>query len=69
MNPWIAGVVTLALIAFSISRNSLTPLGIVAAVVTAVAHAIHPWSVFFTLLVVFFLAGTVVTKVRSPRLS
>ncbi|KAF2667291.1 hypothetical protein BT63DRAFT_456593 [Microthyrium microscopicum] len=64
MNPWIALLATLGLVYRAISRNSLTPIGIVAAVLTAGAHAIHPWSVFFTLLVVFFLAGTAVTKVK-----
>jgi uncharacterized membrane protein len=63
MNPWIATLVTLGLVYRALSRNSLTPLGIVAAVFTAVSHAVHPWSVFFTLLVVFFLSGTQVTKV------
>jgi uncharacterized membrane protein len=63
MNPWIAILATLALVYRAVSRNSLTPLGIVFAVLTAGAHAIHPWSVFFTLLIVFFLAGTAVTKV------
>jgi len=63
MNPWIAGVATLALVYRAWSRNSLTPLGIVVAALTAIAHAVHPWSVFFTLLVVFFLAGTAATKV------
>jgi uncharacterized membrane protein len=41
----------------------LTPGGIAAAVATAIAHAMHPWSVFFALLVVFFLTGSAVTKV------
>ncbi|KAL8746766.1 MAG: hypothetical protein Q9184_007699, partial [Pyrenodesmia sp. 2 TL-2023] len=31
---------------------------------TAIVHAIHPWSVFFALLVVFFLTGTAVTRVK-----
>lgn len=64
MKPWIAVPATLALVYRAYSRNSLTPLGIVVAALTAVAHAVHPWSVFFALLVVFFLAGTTVTKVR-----
>lgn len=45
------------------SRKSLTPIGILTAFATAIVHAIHPWSVFFALLAVFFLAGTTVTKV------
>jgi uncharacterized membrane protein len=45
------------------SKNSLTPAGIFAALLTAIAHAIHPWNLPFALLVVFFLAGTRVTHV------
>lgn len=68
MKPYIAVPATAALVYRAYSRKSLTPFGILAAFVTAVIHAIHPWSVFFALLVVFFLAGTAVTKVRyKPR--
>lgn len=63
MKPIIAIPVTLALVYRAWSRKSLTPLGIFAAVLTAITHAIHPWSVFFALLSVFFLAGSAVTKV------
>ena len=63
MKAWIAAPATLALVYRAWSRNSLTPLGIVVAALTAIAHAIHPWSAPFTLLVVFFLTGTTVTKV------
>jgi hypothetical protein len=63
MNPFIWVPATAALVYRAYSRNSLTPGGIVAAVATAIAHALHPWSVFFVLLVVFFLAGSAVTKV------
>ena len=63
MNPWIAVLVTLALVYRARTRNSLTTGGIVAAVLTVFAHALHPWSVFFTLPIVFFLTGTAVTKV------
>lgn len=62
MHPYIAVPATLALVYRAYSRNSLTPLGIVVAALTAVVHAIHPWSLPFTLLVVFFLTGTAVTK-------
>jgi len=47
------------------SRKSLTPVGILTAFLTAVVHAIHPWSVFFALLTVFFLSGTTATKVNT----
>ena len=63
MKPVIAVPATGALVYRAWSRKSLTPVGIVTAFLTAVAHAVHPWSVFFALLGVFFLAGTAVTKV------
>lgn len=68
MHPYIAVPATLALVWRAYSRDSLTPAGIVVAALTAVVHAIHPWSVFFALLVVFFLAGTAVTKVYYTAL-
>jgi len=64
MNPWIAGLVTGAIVIRSHRRKSLTPDGIAAAILTAIAHAVHPWSVFFTLLGVFFVTGTIATKVK-----
>lgn len=57
-----------ALIIYSAAKNKLTPGGIAAAIVTAGIHMIHPWGVFFNLLVGFFVAGTVGTKVRTPCL-
>lgn len=63
MNLILATAAILALVYRAWSRNSLTPLGIFTATLTAIAHAVHPWSVFFALLVVFFLSGTAVTKV------
>lgn len=47
------------------SKKSLTPAGIVAATLTAAAHAIHPWNLPFVLLVVFFLAGSRATHVKE----
>jgi uncharacterized membrane protein len=63
MKPYIAVPAIAALVYRAWSRKSLTPVGILAAFVTAVIHAVHPWSVCFALLAVFFLAGTTVTKV------
>lgn len=63
MKPIIAAPTIAALIYRAYSRKSLTPVGILTAFATAIVHAIHPWSVFFALLAVFFLAGTTVTKV------
>ncbi|KAF9881988.1 duf92 domain protein [Colletotrichum karsti] len=56
---------TLALVYRAWSHQSLTPAGIVAAVITAIAHAYHPWNLPFALLCVFFLAGTRATKVKK----
>ena len=63
-SPYIAIPATLGLVYRAYSKKSLTSFGIVVAAATAIVHALHPWSIFFTLLVVFFLAGTAVTKVR-----
>ena len=63
MHPYIAVPATLALLYRAWSRGSLTPAGLVAAALTAAVHAIHPWSIFFALLGVFFISGTAVTKV------
>lgn len=57
------GIVT-ALVVYSAAKNKLTPGGIAAAVVTAGIHMLHPWGVFFNLLVGFFVAGIIGTKVR-----
>lgn len=62
MKPIFAVPATLALVYRAWSHKSLTPAGIVVAALTAIVHAIHPWNLPFVLLVVFFLAGTRVTK-------
>jgi uncharacterized membrane protein len=67
MKAIIAVPVTLALVYRAWSHKSLTPAGIVVAALSATAHAIHPWSLPFALLVLFFLAGTRVTKVYLPH--
>ena len=65
MKPAIAVPAIAALVYRAWSRKSLTPLGIATALLTAVAHAVHPYSVCFALLAVFFLLGTAVTKVNT----
>jgi uncharacterized membrane protein len=65
MKAIIAVPVTLAIVYRALSHKTLTPAGCVAAVLTAVAHAVHPWNLPFALLFVFFIAGTRVTKVIS----
>lgn len=47
------------------SKNSLTTGGLVAATLTGIAHAYHPWNLPFVLLCVFFLAGTRVTHIKE----
>lgn len=64
MRPILAVPAIAALVYRAYSRRSLTPVGILAAFVTAIVHTIHPWGVFFALLAVFFLAGSSVTKVK-----
>ncbi|TAQ90935.1 hypothetical protein B7494_g706 [Chlorociboria aeruginascens] len=64
MKAIIAGPITLFMVYRAWSHKSLTPAGIVAAALTAIAHAVHPWNLPFVLLIVFFLAGTRVTKVK-----
>lgn len=68
MKAIIAAPVILAMIYRAWSHKSLTPAGMVAATLTAVAHAVHPWNLPFALLIVFFLAGTRVTKVQASVL-
>ncbi|KAG6037769.1 hypothetical protein E4U41_004750 [Claviceps citrina] len=65
MKAIIAVPATLALILRARSKNSLTPAGLFAATLTAIAHAYHPWNLPFALLCVFFLAGTRVTHVKE----
>jgi uncharacterized membrane protein len=67
MKPIIAVPATLLLVYRAYSKKSLTPGGLFAATLTAVAHAVHPWNLPFALLVVFFLAGTRATHVGTPR--
>ncbi|KAF2704484.1 UMP1-domain-containing protein [Pleomassaria siparia CBS 279.74] len=69
MKPQIAVPAIAALIYRAWSRKSLTPVGIAVAFLTAIAHAVHPWSVFFALLGVFFLAGTAVKHDIKAKLT
>ncbi|KAF7908476.1 uncharacterized protein EAF01_004231 [Botrytis porri] len=64
MKAAIAIPVTLAMVYRAGSHKSLTPAGIVAAVLTAAAHALHPWNLPFALLIIFYVIGTRVTKVK-----
>ncbi|KAL1981070.1 hypothetical protein VTN96DRAFT_3095 [Rasamsonia emersonii] len=64
MKPLIAVPAVTALVYRAWSRKSLTPAGLVAAVLTAIVHVVHPWSAPFFLLAVFYLGGTSATKVK-----
>jgi uncharacterized protein (TIGR00297 family) len=64
MRAIIAAPVTLLLVVRAYTRNSLTPIGIAAAALTATIHALHPSPIPFTLLCTFFLLGTQATKVK-----
>lgn len=67
MKAIIAAPAIAALLYRAYSHKSLTPAGLVVAGLTAAAHAVHPWSLPFVLLGIFFLLGTKVTKVTpSP---
>ena len=65
MNLLITVSITLLLVYRAWSHSSLTPVGIVFAALTALIHGTHPSPLPFTLLCVFFLAGTRVTKVKA----
>nr|OQO16592.1 hypothetical protein B0A51_15957 [Rachicladosporium sp. CCFEE 5018] len=54
---------TIGLVTFALARNKLTPAGILAAIAVAIIHMTSPYSVFFWLLVPFFLLGVLVTKI------
>ncbi|KAF7186509.1 Protein PGR [Pseudocercospora fuligena] len=54
---------TAGLVAFAILKKKLTPGGVLAGIISATIHMLHPWPAFFWLLMVFFLFGTFVTKI------
>lgn len=51
-----------ALVYRAYKHKSLSPSGITVAVITAIIHSIHPWSINLILLFAFYLAGTKATK-------
>ena len=67
MNPYISLPLTALLLLRSLYRNSLTPLGLLAALITALIHSLHPSSLPFACLCIFFLAGTTATKVHHAK--
>lgn len=56
---------TAGLVTYALLRKKLTAGGIFAGIFVATVHMIHPWPAFFWLLILFFLFGTFVTKVRD----
>ncbi|KAL3454911.1 integral membrane protein DUF92-domain-containing protein, partial [Aspergillus heterothallicus] len=64
MQPLIAVPIIVLLLHRAYSRKSLTPFGIVVAGLTAIAHALNPWSLPLILLLVFYVGGTKATKVK-----
>ncbi|KAF2217117.1 hypothetical protein CERZMDRAFT_32116 [Cercospora zeae-maydis SCOH1-5] len=58
---------TIALVTYATTRKKLTPAGILSGIIVAIIHMIHPWQAFFWLLMVFFLLGTVVTKIGHAK--
>ena len=67
MKAIIAVPVTLGIVYRAWSHKTLTPTALVVATLTAAAHAVHPWNLPFVLLMVFFLAGSRVTRVMNCK--
>lgn len=65
MNLLITLPLTFLLLLRSYTHRSLTPLGLLFATLTALLHSAHPSPLPFTLLCVFFVAGTSATKVKA----
>jgi uncharacterized membrane protein len=69
MQPLLAVPIISLLLHRAYSRKSLTPFGLVVAGLTAIAHALNPWSLPLILLLVFYVGGTKATKVHTSSLS
>ncbi|CAK3930143.1 Transmembrane 19 [Lecanosticta acicola] len=54
---------TIGLVTYASTRRKLTLAGILAGILVAGIHMLHPWPAFFWLLIVFFVLGTGVTKI------
>lgn len=68
MHAYLAVPALAGLVYRAYARRSLTPAGIVTAACTGIVHAVHPWSICFVLLALFFLSGTAVTRVSQRML-
>ncbi|KAK5109005.1 hypothetical protein LTR62_007639 [Meristemomyces frigidus] len=60
---WPQITATTALVTYAHTRHKLTPAGILAGILVAGIHMLHPWPAFFWLLIIFFVLGTGVTRV------
>lgn len=63
--PEITG--TVGLVTYALLRNKLTIPGIFSGILVAGVHMLHPWKAFFWLLIIFFVLGTLVTRVSTLR--
>ncbi|RMY05726.1 hypothetical protein D0868_06254 [Hortaea werneckii] len=54
---------TVLLVTYSHLRSKLTIPGILAGIASATIHMLHPYPAFFWLLILFFLLGTLVTRI------
>lgn len=54
---------TAGLVSYALLRKKLTTGGIFAGILVAFVHMLHPWPAFFWLLILFFLFGTIVTRI------
>jgi uncharacterized membrane protein len=64
MNPLLFFPLLTLLIYRALRGRGLTTLGIVAAIITALVHGYHAWSLPFILLITFYVLGTAATKVK-----
>ncbi|KAI5795652.1 integral membrane protein DUF92-domain-containing protein [Geopyxis carbonaria] len=64
MNPYVFFTLLTLLVARAYTRRSLTPLGILTAILTALAHGLPATPAPFLLLLLFYTMGTVATRVK-----
>jgi uncharacterized membrane protein len=62
MRLWPLGCIA-ALSVRAYRKKTLTPSGVVAAIIISSLYSIHPWGVFLVLLLAFYISGTGLTKV------
>ena len=67
MNPYVSAFFTLLLVHRAYTHRSLTYVGILSAVVTAIIQSTHPTALPFTLLLCFYMLATTATKVKKAE--